>query len=52
MGLMVLPSILYTALFGLFGRMFIRENPEGNAGIQQMKNAVWVDLGMTRPLNW
>jgi len=24
--------------------MFIPENPEGNADIQRMKNAVWVDL--------
>lgn len=24
--------------------MYIKENPEGDAGIQRMKNAVWVDL--------
>lgn len=24
--------------------MYINENPEGDSGIQRMKNAVWVDL--------
>jgi hypothetical protein len=24
--------------------MYINEDPEGNAGIQRMKNAVWIDL--------
>lgn len=24
--------------------MYIHENPEGDAGIQRMKNAVWVDM--------
>jgi len=36
--------ILWIALFGLFGNMYIKENPEGDSGIQRMKNAVWVDL--------
>ncbi|KAI0162240.1 hypothetical protein GGR57DRAFT_498581 [Xylariaceae sp. FL1272] len=36
--------VLWIALFGLFGSMYIHENPEGNAGVQRMKNAVWVDL--------
>jgi len=36
--------ILWIALFGLFGNMYIKENPEGNNGIKRMKNAVWVDL--------
>ncbi|CAJ2503604.1 Uu.00g109980.m01.CDS01 [Anthostomella pinea] len=36
--------VLWIALFGLFGSMYIHENPEGNGGIQRMKNAVWVDL--------
>lgn len=36
--------ILWIALFGLFGNMYIREDPEGNADIQRMKNAVWVVL--------
>lgn len=34
--------ILWIALFGVFGRMYIGENPEGNSDIQRMKNAVWV----------
>ncbi len=36
--------ILWIAVFGVFGAMFIHEDPEGNADIQRMKNAVWVDL--------
>ncbi|KAL8733246.1 MAG: hypothetical protein Q9166_002263 [cf. Caloplaca sp. 2 TL-2023] len=36
--------ILFTALFGLFGKMYIHENAEGNGGIKRMKNAVWIDL--------
>ncbi|KAI0172405.1 hypothetical protein GGR52DRAFT_544391 [Hypoxylon sp. FL1284] len=36
--------VLWIALFGLFGNMYIHEDPEGNADIQRMKNAVWVDL--------
>ncbi|KAF3061937.1 hypothetical protein GL218_02809 [Daldinia childiae] len=36
--------ILWIALFGLFGGMYIHEDPEGNSDIQRMKNAVWVDL--------
>ncbi|KAH8907605.1 hypothetical protein BR93DRAFT_926633 [Coniochaeta sp. PMI_546] len=42
--------ILWIALFGAFGNMYIRENAEGNADIQRMKNAVWVDL--TSALLW
>ncbi len=36
--------VLWITLLGLFGNMYIHENPEGNADIQRMKNAVWVDL--------
>ncbi|KAH6718515.1 hypothetical protein BKA61DRAFT_303244 [Leptodontidium sp. MPI-SDFR-AT-0119] len=36
--------ILWIALFGLFGNMYIKEDAEGNAGIKRMKNAVWIDL--------
>jgi len=36
--------ILWIALFGLFGNMFIKEHAEGNKGVQRMKNAVWIDL--------
>lgn len=40
----VILFILWIALFGVFGSMYIRENPEGNADIVRMKNAVWVVL--------
>ncbi|MCJ1253831.1 hypothetical protein MMC24_001645 [Lignoscripta atroalba] len=33
--------ILWVAVFGVFGKMFI---PKGNLGSQRMKNAVWIDL--------
>ncbi|CZR70189.1 uncharacterized protein PAC_20090 [Phialocephala subalpina] len=36
--------ILWIALFGLFGNMYIKEHAEGDSGVQRMKNAVWVDL--------
>lgn len=36
--------ILWIALFGLFGNMYIKEHAEGDGGVQRMKNAVWVDL--------
>lgn len=36
--------ILWIALFGVFGKMYINENAEGDSGVQRMKNAVWVDL--------
>ncbi|AEO64957.1 db3cb1fc-81ec-47d0-87af-bbdcf748d4c7 [Thermothielavioides terrestris] len=36
--------ILWIALFGLFGGMYIHEDPNGNGDIQRMKNAVWVVL--------
>lgn len=37
-------SILWTALFGVFGKLFIHINPHGNGPFQRMKNAVWIDL--------
>ncbi|KAL8940371.1 MAG: hypothetical protein Q9216_002842 [Gyalolechia sp. 2 TL-2023] len=37
-------AILFTALFGLFGNMYIHENAEGDGGIKRMKRAVWIDL--------
>lgn len=40
----LLYSILWVAVFGVFGKMYLNEDPEGNPGIQRMKNAVWVDL--------
>jgi len=36
--------ILWCGVFGLFGSMYIHAKPEMDAGIQRMKNAVWVDL--------
>ncbi|KAK3182169.1 hypothetical protein K4F52_006538 [Lecanicillium sp. MT-2017a] len=36
--------ILWITLFGVFGKLFIKEDPEGDGGIKRMKNAVWVDL--------
>ncbi|MCJ1463579.1 hypothetical protein MMC07_002187 [Pseudocyphellaria aurata] len=40
----VILFILWTAVFGLFGKLFIHEDPEGDGAIQRAKNAVWVDL--------
>ena len=37
-------SILWVAVFGIFGKMYIHEDPEGDSGVRRMKNAVWVDL--------
>ncbi|KAL9116991.1 MAG: hypothetical protein Q9187_006478 [Circinaria calcarea] len=42
--------ILWAAVFGIFGRMYINEDSEGDAGVQRMKNSVWVDL--TNMLLW
>ncbi|KAF3006938.1 hypothetical protein E8E14_000095 [Neopestalotiopsis sp. 37M] len=36
--------ILWCAVFGIFGKMYIHEDPEGNSDVELMKNAVWVDL--------
>ncbi|OAL43754.1 hypothetical protein IQ07DRAFT_287011 [Pyrenochaeta sp. DS3sAY3a] len=36
--------LCYLIAFGIFGKMFIPENAEGNKGITRMKNAVWVLL--------
>lgn len=36
--------VLWTAVFGIFAKMYINEDPEGDGGIRRMKNAVWVDL--------
>ncbi|GJN72291.1 membrane-associating domain-containing protein [Purpureocillium lilacinum] len=36
--------ILWIALFGVFGALYIKEDPEGDGGIKRMKSAVWVDL--------
>ncbi|OAQ60525.1 membrane-associating domain-containing protein [Pochonia chlamydosporia 170] len=36
--------ILWITLFGVFGALYIHENPEGDGNIKRMKSAVWVDL--------
>jgi len=36
--------MLWIALFGVFGNMYIKEHAEGDNGIKRMKNAVWIDL--------
>jgi hypothetical protein len=36
--------ILWIALFGLFGNMYIKANAQGDSGILRMKHAVWIDL--------
>lgn len=42
--------ICYLVAFGIFGKMYIPEDAEGNGGIKRMKNAVWVLL--TNMLLW
>ncbi|KAF9696455.1 hypothetical protein EKO04_005511 [Ascochyta lentis] len=42
--------ICYLVAFGIFGKMYIPEDAEGNGGITRMKNAVWVLL--TNMLLW
>ncbi|KAF2681779.1 hypothetical protein K458DRAFT_240235, partial [Lentithecium fluviatile CBS 122367] len=37
-----LAFFLYLVAFGIFGKMYIKEDPEGNKGIIRMRNAVWV----------
>lgn len=38
-------SILWTALFGIFGKIYIPDHPTPEQGGQRrMKSAVWVDL--------
>ncbi|KAI9852702.1 MAG: hypothetical protein M1838_005897 [Thelocarpon superellum] len=36
--------ILWVAVFGTFGKLYINADPAGDDNIQRMKNAVWVDL--------
>ncbi|KAJ2981534.1 hypothetical protein NQ176_g1968 [Zarea fungicola] len=36
--------ILNITLFGVFAKLFLHEDPEGDGGIKRMKNAIWVDL--------
>ena len=38
-------SILWVAVFGVFGNKYIHDhNPNHDATISRMKNAVWIDL--------
>lgn len=37
-------SILWTALFGVFANMWLKEDCEGNSGCERMKVAMWFDL--------
>ncbi|POS82499.1 hypothetical protein EPUL_006345 [Erysiphe pulchra] len=36
--------LLWIAVFGVFGQMYINTDPQGDSSIQRMKNAVWIDL--------
>lgn len=36
--------LIWLTLFGIFGKMYLPENPEGDLDIVRMKHAVWVDL--------
>ncbi|USP77708.1 uncharacterized protein yc1106_04982 [Curvularia clavata] len=40
----VVVFICFLVAFGIFGRMYIGEDPEGNKGVTRMKNGVWVLL--------
>ena len=37
-------SILWTVVFGIFGKLFIHKDSHGDGNFQRNKNAVWVDL--------
>jgi hypothetical protein len=39
-----LAFLLYLVAFGIFGKMYINEDPEGDKGIIRMKHAVWILL--------
>jgi hypothetical protein len=36
--------IFWIAVFGVFGKLYIHTDAQGDSGIQRMKNAVWIDL--------
>ncbi|KAG5948010.1 hypothetical protein E4U53_006352 [Claviceps sorghi] len=42
--------ILWIAVFGVFGSLYIHKDARGNGDIERMKSAVWVDL--TSALLW
>ena len=35
---------MWVVVFGIFGQLYITKNAHDNLSVQQMKNAVWVDL--------
>lgn len=39
-----LHSILWVAVFGAFGKLYLPEEARGKEGGERMRNAVWVDL--------
>lgn len=41
----VIIAVLWTVVSGIFGSMYLMENPEMDQGIADMKVAAWVDLG-------
>jgi len=42
--------VLWIAVFGVFGKLYIGTNPQGDAGQIRMHHAIWVDL--TNALLW
>lgn len=36
--------LLWIAVFGVFGQMYINVDSTGNSSLRRMKNAVWIDL--------
>ncbi|KAF3939747.1 hypothetical protein ABW19_dt0208841 [Dactylella cylindrospora] len=39
--------ICWTTVFGIFAKLYLDEDPEGNHDIEQMRDAMWLDL-----VNW
>jgi len=37
-------SILWVAVFGVFGNIYIKQDAHGDSDVSRMKNAVWIDL--------
>lgn len=35
--------VMWLVVFGIFGKMYVGENPEMDSGIKKMKRALWVD---------
>ncbi|EPS38821.1 hypothetical protein H072_7434 [Dactylellina haptotyla CBS 200.50] len=43
----ILLFIFWLTVFGIFAKLFMKEDPEGNHDIEQMRDAMWLDL-----VNW